>query len=148
MRKPPNKPLKKNFFEEYRKPIIIGFILAFVAAFGGWTFSTVKNSVAALDDKYDNSVLQKVVPTKEDLSNEVKSLFKKIEDGDQVVAQQVIKTFDVYQKKIEIQTLEDLRRQKVLIEKELGRDSKNQYLRDQLDSLKRQIQMLEDRLYK
>lgn len=159
MRKIQKKPLKKNFFEEYKKPIIIGFVLAFVGAFGGWTFSTVRSSVAALDDKYDNTVLEKVIMKKDEVEKQFNDLLKKMESGDNLVAQQSVKTFEMYQQKLDIQTteaqrkadmsrLEDLKRQKVLVEKELGRDSKNQYLRDQLESLKRQIQSLEDKLYK
>jgi len=150
---------KKTFFQEYKKTIIIGFTMAFVAAFGGWTFSSCRDSLASLDEKYDNKVLEKIVSTKEEVSKLTKDLIQKIEHDDQTIAQQSVKTFEMYQQKIDIQTkeaqrkadmnkLEDYRRQKVLVEKELGRDPRNQYLKDQLDYLKRQIQMLEEHVYK
>lgn len=151
---------KKSFLQEYRKTIIIGFIMAFVAAFGGWTFSSVRGSLASLDQQYDNKVLEKMVATKEEVAKQVKDLIQKVEHDDQLIAQQSVKTFEMYQQKLDLQTkesqrqadmnkLEDYRRQKILIEKELVRDPRNQYLKDQLDSLKRQIQMLEEKyLYK
>jgi hypothetical protein len=153
------QPEKKSFFQEYKKLIVIGFTGAFIAAFGGWTFSMVRSSVAALDDKYDNSILEKVIAKKDEVEKRFDSFLKKMEDGDNVVAQQSIKTFEMYQQKLDIQTkeaqrksdmnkLEDYRRQKVLVEKELGRDPRNQYLKDQCEYLKRQIQMLEESLYK
>jgi hypothetical protein len=152
------KPVK-SFFGEYKKTIITCFVLAFVGAFGTWFFTTVRSSVAALDDKYDNSGLEKVIMKKDEIEKQFHDLLKKVESGDNLVAQQSVKTFELYQEKLNVQTteakrkadmsrLEDLKIQKVLLEKELTRDSKNQYLREQLESVKRQIPPLEDKLYK
>jgi len=148
---------KKTFWETYKGKIKTTLIAAICTALGVWFFSVVKGgceSVAlTIDQKYNNSSL---IP---EMNKKISDVEKKMEIGDDLVAQQSVKTFEMYQQKLETQTkeaqrksdmnkLEDYKRQKVLVEKESNRDPKNQYLKDQIEYLKRQIQTLEEKLYK
>lgn len=152
-----NRTKKKTFWENYGGKMKTAIIAAICTAFGVWMFTVVKGgceSVAlTIDQKYNNQSL------KPEIEKRIADVEKKMEVGDDLVAQQSVKTFEMYQQKLETQTqeaqrkadmnkLEDYKRQKVLIEKESTRDPKNQYLKDQIEYLKRQIQTLEEKLYK
>lgn len=151
------KTKKKTFWETYGGKIKTTLIAAVCTALGVWAFTMVKGgceSVAlTIDQKYNNQALMPEIIKKFEVVE------KKMEVGDDLVAQQSVKTFEMYQQKLETQTkeaqrkadmnkLEDYKRQKVLVEKESTRDPKNQYLKDQIEYLKRQIQALEEKLYK
>jgi hypothetical protein len=148
---------KKTFWETYKGKIKTTLIAAICTALGVWMFTMVKGgceSIAlSVDQKYNNASM------KPEIDKRLADVEKKMEVGDDLVAQQSVKTFEMYQQKLETQTkeaqrkadmnkLEDYKRQKVLVEKESTRDPKNQYLKDQIEYLKRQIQMLEEKLYK
>jgi hypothetical protein len=132
---------KKTFWETYKGKIKTTLIAAICTALGVWFFSVVKGgceSVAlTIDQKYNNSSL---IP---EMNKKISDVEKKMEIGDDLVAQQSVKTFEMYQQKLNTQNLEELKIQKALVEKELSRDPNNYYLKDRLEYLKRRIETLE-----
>jgi hypothetical protein len=154
------KTRRKTFWETYGKKIKITILVAFCSALGLWAFSSLRdglgNLAASIDNKYNNQVLaEEIKPTIEKKISDVK---KEMDEKDNLVAQQSVKTFEMYQQKLDMETkdakrkadlqyLEDLKCQKTLVEKELVRDSRNQYLHDRLEFLKNKIQQLEKLYY-
>jgi hypothetical protein len=132
---------KKTFWETYKGKIKTTFIAAICTALGVWIFTAIKGgceSVAlSIDQKYNN---QAIMP---EIEKKVIAVEKKMEEQDAIIAQQSVKTFEMYQQKLNTQSLEELKIQRALVKKELERDPKNDYLKDRLDYLDKRILVLE-----
>jgi|WetSurSiteA1Bulk_404760.scaffolds.fasta_scaffold00070_31 hypothetical protein len=135
---------KKTFWETYKGKIKTTLIAAICTALGVWMFTMVKGgceSVAlSIDQKYNN---QAMMP---EIEKKVIAVEKKMEEQDAIIAQQSVKTFEMYQQKLNVQNLEELKIQKSLVLKELSRDPNNEYLKDRLAYLNKRIEVLEKQM--
>lgn len=136
---------KKTFWQTYGKKVKITILVAFCSGLGLWVFASARDGFKTLclsiDERYDNQVLAKEL--KPEIERKILAVEKKMEVNDDLIAQQSVKTFEMFQGKLEMESLEDLRTQKTLVIKELERDPKNIYLQDRLKYLERKIEAVE-----
>lgn len=136
---------KKTFWQTYGRKIKVTILVAFCSALGLWIFSSVRDGAKSLalsiDERYNNQALANEL--RPEINKKLIDMEKKMEHNDDLIAQQSVKTFEMFQGKLEVESLEDLRCQKTLVMKELERDPKNLYLQDRLKYLERKIEILE-----
>ena len=115
-------------------------------AIGVTALSMVVGSIFFLEDRYFNtneakemktSIVEKIVKVKAEVSKETLQTFKDVQQS-----------FQSMQRDNDTNRLDSLRDRKYLLEKQLKSDPTNELLEERIEMVQRQIEKLENKLYK
>jgi len=85
----------------------------------------------------NNTIVSKIVKVKEEISKESLQTFKDVQQS-----------FQAMQRDNDMSRLDALRDRKYLLEKQLASDPNNELLEERIEMMQRQIEKLENKLYK
>jgi allophanate hydrolase subunit 1 len=115
-------------------------------AIGVTALGMLVGAVFFLEDRYfhtdeaeamNATITEKIIKVKEDVSKDTLNTFKDVQQS-----------FQSMQKDNDMSRLEALRDRKYLLERQLSSDPNNEMLKERIEMLQRQIEKLENKLYK